>query len=129
MLVVDDNVDAAEMLAEALRVNGHVVGVAHDGPAALSLVDDFRPELALLDIGLPVMDGFDLARRLKSRLSTSPPKFVAVTGYGQASDRARTKKAGFDEHLVKPIDLAHLNAIVRGLERRADACSDGPASS
>jgi signal transduction histidine kinase/ActR/RegA family two-component response regulator len=131
VLVVDDNVDAAEMLAEALRVNGHVVGVAHDGPAALSLVDDFRPELALLDIGLPVMDGFDLARRLKSRLSTSPPKFVAVTGYGQASDRARTKKAGFDEHLVKPIDLAHLNAIVRDLEHRSESRSrgDGPPSS
>jgi len=129
VLVVDDNVDAAEMLADALRVNGHVVGVAHDGPAALSLVDDFRPELALLDIGLPVMDGFDLARRLKSRLSTSPPKFVAVTGYGQASDRARTKKAGFDEHLVKPIDLAHLNAIVRALEHhRPEARGDGPPS-
>ena len=118
VLVVDDNVDAAEMLAEALRVHGHVVGVAHDGPAALSLVDEFRPELALLDIGLPVMDGFDLAQRLKSRLSSCPPKFVAVTGYGQASDRARTKQAGFDEHLVKPIDLARLNAIVGTLERR-----------
>jgi DNA-binding response OmpR family regulator len=113
-------VDAAEMLAEALRVNGHVVGVAHDGPAALSLVGEFKPDLALLDIGLPVMDGFDLAQRLKRRLSARPPKFVAITGYGQPSDRARSKQAGFDEHLVKPVDLARLDAIVRGLSRQAE---------
>jgi signal transduction histidine kinase/ActR/RegA family two-component response regulator len=120
VLVVDDNVDAAEMLAEALRVNGHVVGVAHDGPAALSLVGEFQPDLALLDIGLPVMDGFDLAQRLKRRLSARPPKFVAITGYGQPSDRARSKQAGFDEHLVKPVDLARLDAIVRGLSRHSE---------
>jgi DNA-binding response OmpR family regulator len=120
VLVVDDNVDAAEMLAEALRVDGHVVSVAHDGPAALSLAGEFHPDLALLDIGLPVMDGFDLAQRLKRRLSAKPPKFVAITGYGQPSDRARSKQAGFDEHLVKPVDLARLNAIVRSVGRRAD---------
>ncbi|MEO8184355.1 MAG: ATP-binding protein [Deltaproteobacteria bacterium] len=120
VLVVDDNVDAAEMLAEALRVNGHVVSVAHDGPAALSLAGEFHPDLALLDIGLPVMDGFDLAQRLKRRLSANPPKFVAITGYGQPSDRARSKQAGFDEHLVKPVDLARLNAIVRSVGRCAD---------
>ncbi len=117
VLVVDDNVDAAEMLAEALRIQGHHVGVAHDGPAALALVEDFQPDLALLDIGLPVMDGFDLAQRLKRRLSAHPPKFIAVTGYGQPSDRVRTKQAGFDEHLVKPIDLARLNAIVSSVDR------------
>ena len=120
VLVVDDNVDAAEMLAEALRVNGHVVSVAHDGPAALSLASEFHPDLALLDIGLPVMDGFDLAQRLKRRLSARPPKFVAITGYGQPSDRARSKQAGFDEHLVKPVDLVRLDAIVRSVGRRAD---------
>jgi signal transduction histidine kinase/ActR/RegA family two-component response regulator len=127
VLVVDDNVDAAEMLAEALRVNGHVVGVAHDGLAALSLVGELDPDVALLDIGLPVMDGFDLAQRLKRRLSARPPKFVAITGYGQPSDRARSKQAGFDEHLVKPIDLARLDAIVRSVgrhtERPPSACS------
>ncbi|MEY2931466.1 MAG: hypothetical protein RL033_2215 [Pseudomonadota bacterium] len=112
VLVVDDNVDAAEMLAETLRIQGHHVGVAHDGPAALALVEQFEPDLALLDIGLPVMDGFDLAQRLKRRLSAHPPKFIAVTGYGQPSDRVRSKQAGFDEHLVKPIDLARLKAIV-----------------
>ncbi len=119
VLVVDDNVDAAEMLGEALRISGHVVCIAHDGPTALSLVDDFRPELALLDIGLPVMDGFDLAKRLRARLNGDAPMFVAVTGYGQPADRARTKQVGFDEHLVKPVDLARLNAIVRRAARRS----------
>lgn len=126
VLVVDDNVDAAEMLAEALRTAGHVVSVAHDGPAALSLAGEFLPDLALLDIGLPVMDGFDLAQCLKRRLSARPPKFVAITGYGQPSDRARSKQAGFDEHLVKPVDLARLNAIVCSVGRPADNSS--PAS-
>jgi CheY-like chemotaxis protein len=115
VLVVDDNIDAAEMLAEALRVHGHVVGVAHDGPAALALASELHPDLALLDIGLPVMDGFDLARRLKLSLAPRTPKFVAITGYGQPSDRVRSKQAGFDEHLVKPIDLARLNTIVRSV--------------
>jgi CheY-like chemotaxis protein len=123
VLVVDDNVDAAEMLAEALRIQGHQVGVAHDGPAALALVEEFQPDLALLDIGLPVMDGFDLAQRLKRRLSSHPPKFIAVTGYGQPSDRARSKQAGFDDHLVKPIDLARLNAIVSSVEHVPAAAS------
>jgi CheY-like chemotaxis protein len=115
VLVVDDNIDAAEMLAEALRIHGHVVGVAHDGPAALALAGELHPELALLDIGLPVMDGFDLAQRLKLSLAPQAPKFVAITGYGQPSDRVRSKQAGFDEHLVKPVDLARLNAIVRSV--------------
>ena len=118
MLVVDDNVDAAAMLAEVLRVGGHIVSVAHDGPSALALVEDFRPELALLDIGLPVMDGFDLAQHMKARLNGAAPMFVAVTGYGRPADRARTKQVGFDEHLVKPVDLARLDVIVRSVARR-----------
>ncbi|HEU4579146.1 MAG TPA: ATP-binding protein [Polyangiaceae bacterium] len=125
VLVVDDNVDAAEMLAEALRIHGHVVGVAHDGPAALALAGELRPDLALLDIGLPVMDGFDLARRLKRSLAPHAPKFVAITGYGQPSDRQRSKQAGFDEHLVKPIDLARLNAIVRGVRSNQSTRVEG----
>jgi signal transduction histidine kinase/CheY-like chemotaxis protein len=119
VLVVDDNVDAADMLAEALRARGAQVRVAHDGPEALALVDDFRPQLALLDIGLPVMDGCDLAQRLKARLSDAPPMFVAVTGYGQPSDRARTKQAGFSEHLVKPVDMARITALIKNLEECA----------
>jgi signal transduction histidine kinase len=118
VMVVDDNVDAAEMLADALRAGGHEVAIAHDGPSALSLAESFQPELALLDIGLPVMNGFDLAERLKARLSNAPPLFVAVTGYGRPADRARTKQVGFAEHLVKPIDLVRLDAIVRSLACR-----------
>jgi signal transduction histidine kinase/CheY-like chemotaxis protein len=118
VLVVDDNIDAAEMLAEALRIHGHVVGVAHDGPTALALAGELHPDLALLDIGLPVMDGFDLAQRLKLSLAPHAPKFVAITGYGQPSDRVRSRQAGFDEHLVKPVDLARLNAIVRSVPPR-----------
>ena len=117
--------DDQEIVTEGLQLilstvaGVKVVGVAHDGPAALALVEEFQPDLALLDIGLPVMDGFDLAQRLKRRLSAHPPKFIAVTGYGQPSDRARSQQAGFDEHLVKPIDLARLNAIVSSVERTA----------
>jgi signal transduction histidine kinase len=118
VMVVDDNVDAAEMLADALRAGGHEVAVANDGPSALSLAETFQPELALLDIGLPVMNGFDLAERLKARLSDAPPLFVAVTGYGRPADRARTKQVGFAEHLVKPIDLVRLDAIVRSVACR-----------
>lgn len=118
VLVVDDNVDAAEMLAEVLRMGGHEVSVAHDGPSALTLLEHFHPELALLDIGLPVMDGFDLAQHMKARLNGAAPMFVAVTGYGRPADRARTKQVGFDEHLVKPVDLARLDLIVRNVARR-----------
>jgi CheY-like chemotaxis protein len=118
VLVVDDNVDAAEMLAEVLRAGGHLVSVAHDGPSALALIEHFHPELALLDIGLPVMDGFDLAQRMKARLKDAAPMFVAVTGYGRPADRARTKQVGFDEHLVKPVDLERLGVIVRSVVRR-----------
>ena len=119
VLVVDDNVDAAEMLAEALRAGGHIIRVAHDGPSALSLADGFQPELALLDIGLPVMNGFDLAERMRARLGKTSPMFVAITGYGRPADRARAKQVGFDEHLLKPVDLTRLNQIIRQVARRS----------
>jgi signal transduction histidine kinase/ActR/RegA family two-component response regulator len=117
VLVVDDNVDAADMLAEALRARGAEVRVAHDGPRALELIDTFRPQIALLDIGLPGMDGCDLAGHLRARLSDAPPVLVAVTGYGQPSDRARTRRAGFSEHLVKPVDMAQLSALIKNVAR------------
>ncbi len=116
VLVVDDNEDAAEMIASGLRALGHEVQVAHDGPQALNKVRGFSPEIAVLDIGLPVMDGYELARALRTRL-TPLPKLIAVTGYGQESDRERTREAGFDVHLVKPIDLDEL----------ARAVGEGPA--
>jgi PAS domain S-box-containing protein len=112
VLVVDDNNDAVEMLAEALRALGHTVVTAEDGPSALRASAEFHPEVAVLDIGLPVMDGFELAERL--RASECPPaRLIAVTGYGQDEDRARAKDAGFGVHLVKPIDLRALDKAIR----------------
>jgi signal transduction histidine kinase/ActR/RegA family two-component response regulator len=112
ILVVDDNRDAAEALVEALEEMGHVVQIAHDGPSALEVARVFQPELALLDIGLPVMDGFELCRRMSAQLSQRPFKLVAVTGYGQATDRQRSRDAGFHAHLVKPVDLDRLEAVI-----------------
>ena len=86
--------------------------IAHDGPGALAVVDRDRPELAILDIGLPGMDGYELARQLRERPGLAGVPVVALTGYGQASDRDRTKAAGFVEHLVKPIDLQRLHELV-----------------
>jgi CheY-like chemotaxis protein len=108
VLVVDDNADAAELLAESVRMMGHVAHVELDGPAALRAAADFRPDLALLDIGLPVMDGYELARHLRELPGLSAVRLVAVTGYSQEADRRQTDAAGFEDHLVKPIDLGQL---------------------
>ena len=109
ILVVDDNQDAAETLGEFLGELGHEVELAHDAPAALDVARRFRPTICLLDIGLPVMDGYELAKRLRE-VDGMPPdvRLVAITGYGQDSDRLRSSAAGFDGHLVKPIDLDDL---------------------
>ncbi len=115
VLVVDDNRDAAEMLADVLGAAGHRACVAFDGPDALRLAPDFHPELAVLDIGLPVMDGYELGRRLRELPTLADLKLVALTGYGQASDRARSHEAGFDEHLTKPVELPVVEALVRRL--------------
>ncbi len=102
ILVVDDNADAAETAALLLEQAGYVVQVARDGADALRLIDHFEPELALLDLGLPTMDGHELARRLRADPRTADMRLAALTGYGSASDRERTR-AQFDEHLVKPV--------------------------
>jgi CheY-like chemotaxis protein len=112
VLVVDDNVDAAGLLADLLEHQGHTIRVAHDASEALALASTFVPDVALLDIGLPTMDGYELARRLRSLPAWRGARLIAVTGYGQASDRDRSKEAGFDHHLVKPIDLARLSALL-----------------
>jgi signal transduction histidine kinase len=112
VLVVDDNEDAAFMLQQALSTLGYLVEVAPDGPSAIEACKSFTPDVALLDIGLPVMDGYELAQRLRELLVDSGRvpnlRLLAVTGYGQETDRARSADAGFHEHLVKPIDLARL---------------------
>jgi CheY-like chemotaxis protein len=104
VLVVDDNLDVAESIAELLREMGWQVQLAGDGPEALRVAARFRPEVCLVDIGLPVMDGYELAQKLRAAGSLAPgARLIAVTGYGQDSDRARSREAGFDLHLVKPV--------------------------
>ncbi len=107
ILVVDDNQDAADLLAEVLRDQGHDVQVAHDGHQALQRLTSFRPEVAILDIGLPVMDGYELAVALRDRLGPDL-RLLAVTGYGQERDRARSREVGFEKHFVKPVALTDL---------------------
>jgi PAS domain S-box-containing protein len=115
ILVVDDNEDAREMLMEGLESVGHCVRGAGDPAEALATIDQFAPDIAVLDIGLPVMDGYELATKIRARLGDSSPKFVALTGYGRENDRERSSRAGFERHLVKPIDLARLLATVTEL--------------
>jgi CheY-like chemotaxis protein/two-component sensor histidine kinase len=105
VLVVDDNTDAATSLARLLsRIYGQEVRVAHDGPEALQAAEEFHPELVLLDIGMPGMDGYEVARQLRLRPGFEGTLLVALTGWGQESDRDRSREAGFDHHLVKPVD-------------------------
>jgi CheY-like chemotaxis protein/anti-sigma regulatory factor (Ser/Thr protein kinase) len=115
ILVVDDNHDAAEMLSEILRARGYETRIAHDGPEALRVASAFKPEAAFLDIGLPVMDGYELASRLREIPGLSTVRLVAVTGYGQDSDRRRTKAAGFEHHMVKPVNLEALEDLVTAI--------------
>jgi signal transduction histidine kinase/CheY-like chemotaxis protein/putative methionine-R-sulfoxide reductase with GAF domain len=115
VLVVDDNFEAATAIGEALEAIGCTARVVFDGAAALKAVSEFRPELSLLDIGLPVMDGYALARQLRALGVSS--RLVALTGYGQASDRAQSRAAGFDEHVVKPVDLEALKGLLARVQR------------
>ncbi len=110
VLVVDDNLDAAELLAESVRIMGHIPQMAHDGPAGLRIGAEFRPDVALLDIGLPVMDGYELARHLRALPGLELVRLIAVTGYSQEADRRQSAAAGFEGHLVKPIQLEQLQA-------------------
>jgi CheY-like chemotaxis protein len=105
VLVVDDNVDAAELLGEALSQAGHEVKREHDGESAVDAAAEFRPDVVLLDLGLPGMDGYEVARRLRAHPDLTGVRIIAITGYGQDADRSRTAQAGIDEHLVKPVDL------------------------
>jgi CheY-like chemotaxis protein len=111
VLVVDDNLDAADSLALLLRVEGHEVEVCHDGGEALATIAQFQPEVVLLDIGLPGMDGYEVARRLRNHPATESAMLVALTGYGQEEDIRRSRDAGFDHHFVKPADLGALTTL------------------
>jgi signal transduction histidine kinase/CheY-like chemotaxis protein len=121
LLLVDDNEDAATLLAESLHALGHRVHVAHDGPSALAMVADVRPTAALLDLGLPVMDGFELGERLRAHPDLPGIVLIAVTGYAQAPDRRRSAAAGFDAHMAKPIDVHALDLLIRAQVGTVDA--------
>ena len=127
VLVVDDNVDAAQVLAMYVGAAGHEVAVEHDPFAALARAGTFAPDACLLDIGLPGMDGHELARRLRALPATFGALLVAVTGYGQAQDREASRSAGFDHHLVKPVDMGELERILAAANA-ANAANGGAAA-
>ena len=112
VLVVEDSADARQSLRMLLELAGHQVETSEDGPAALAKVDAFRPQVALIDLGLPGMDGYEVARQLRSRPQTKAIRLVAVTGYGQADDRRRALAAGFDQHVTKPVDASMLDDLL-----------------
>ena len=112
VLIVDDNLDAAESLAELMRECGHFVRTAHDGPTALRDAAAFRPDVIVLDLGLPDLDGYEVARRLRADERLASTVVVALTGYGEERHRRRTEEAGFDHHLTKPVDIERLEAIL-----------------
>jgi CheY-like chemotaxis protein len=112
LLVVDDNEDAAVSLALLLRMQGHEVRVVHDGPSALAIVTSYRPHVVLLDIGMPGMDGYEVARRLRAQPGLESVVLAALTGWGQQDDRRRTAQAGFDHHFVKPLDVKALSSLL-----------------
>ena len=111
ILVVDDNLDAAASLAELLNADGHHTRLAHDGATAVELAKSWRPDCILLDIGLPRLDGYEAARRIRALDGGAEITLIALTGWGQAEDRAKSAAAGFDHHLVKPIGLAELSLL------------------
>src|SRR6185503_14198500 len=126
VLVVDDNRDAADSLAMLLQVLGADVHTAHDGAAALDAFVAYRPTLAFLDIGMPGMDGYELARRARQLPGGDETILIALSGWGQDADRRRSREAGIDHHLVKPVDVAVLRGLLATLTTRAALGSSVP---
>jgi CheY-like chemotaxis protein len=116
ILVVDDNVDLARGLARLLQIRGHDVQVAHDGPTGLDKAKKSKPEVVLLDIGLPGMDGYQVAAHLRQEETVKDATLIAISGYGQEEDLRLAKEAGFDHHLVKPIASADLFKLLEESE-------------
>jgi CheY-like chemotaxis protein len=114
VLIVDDNRDAAMSLAMLLQLSGAETEMAYDGPDAVDAGERFRPDVILLDIGLPGMSGHEVARRIRSEPWGGAVTLIAITGWGQAEDRQRSKEAGFDAHLVKPVDHTALVKLLAG---------------
>lgn len=118
ILVVEDNIDQAHSLAELLELWGHDVVVAHDGLAGVERARSFRPDVIIMDIGLPLLDGYQVARRLRADPATSRIYLIALTGYGQDEDRRQAFAAGFELHLTKPADLEALRRALRSAGTR-----------
>jgi CheY-like chemotaxis protein len=115
ILVVDDNQDSADSLAMLMELHGHDVSIAHDGQSALESAEQERPDVVLLDIGLPVLNGHDVCRRIRQQPWGQGMVLIALTGWGQDEDRRRSQEAGFDGHLVKPVDHRRLLALLASL--------------
>jgi CheY-like chemotaxis protein len=115
VLVLDDNQDAADSLGAVLEMLGAEVRVTHSGREALEQVDSFRPAAVFLDLGMPGMDGYEVASRIRSTPDMHGTRLIAVTGWGQEKDRRQTSAAGFDHHLVKPADISSLQAVLASL--------------
>ena len=118
VLVVDDNVDAAQSLAMLLEISGHEARMAYDGPTALAAAIDYQPDMVLLDIGLPDLDGYEVAKRIRQEPELKNIVLVAMTGYGRETDRQRSQEAGFDHHLVKPADFGKLQKILASVSEK-----------
>lgn len=118
ILVVDDNADAAESLQTLLELLGAQAKTAHDGQSAIDLYGEYQPDAVLLDIGMPGMDGYQVARVLRQLDPHRRTTIIALTGWGQDQDRERTRAAGFDHHLVKPVDVDALQAMLSSISSR-----------
>jgi CheY-like chemotaxis protein len=120
-LVVDDSVDAAESLAMLLAFEGHETHKAHDGADAVRTAERVRPDIVLMDIGLPILNGYEACRRIRNQAWGAPITMVAITGWGQEEDREQSNAAGFDLHLVKPVDHDELLRVVGSARARSSA--------
>jgi CheY-like chemotaxis protein len=125
-LIVDDNVDAAASLSLLLQLGGHAICIAHNGADALKLAPEFKPDVVLLDIGMPGMDGYEVARALRGNPEVGRPVLVAVTGWGGPEERLKSKAAGFDEHLTKPVDISMIELLFATLAPREASIAGSP---
>lgn len=117
ILIADDNHDAADSLSMLFKLSGHDVFVAHTGAQALVAADQYRPDVALIDIGMPEMDGYEVARRIREEAWGAQIMLIAVTGWGEAEDKRLALAAGFDRHMTKPIDPEELERLLQNPQR------------
>jgi CheY-like chemotaxis protein len=128
-LIVDDDIDAAVTLSLLLQLGGHTTALAHDGVEALKAVAEFKPDIVLLDLGLPGVDGYEVARTIRRQPELGNPFLVAITGWSAPEDRLRTKQTGFDEHLTKPVDISMIELLVTNLPERRAGGGNSPIAS